>query len=382
MRYFSTDESIIEREMSVLALIETVLAMSFSIFIAIKYRVVAHIVFGISIAPFLLLRTDMSTKLGVSWFKKMFSFENKIINKIPVKGTNLFSGIILFLLILILAAVSALFVRVVATIVTLLKYPVESITSIPLNWFTIALVMDMKHPPELLPGLNRYGDDAELRFVTWPWFSGLFKEILKGPPDNRETAIRETIQLSFVSFLFYGFLYFPALIYRFSLKATSLIYLPFIWIIGTGKSKDNNLKLVLDDIMKSQVERIKRLYAVFVIIFLTIIPFTTSFYWEKISANWQGKSFIKYFFLIDEIDSWHITRFGSCIITFLLFYFADKISIRVNHYNISRSEIIKLFFSMGFRIRTIMTLWTIGCGIHILYSSVDWSTFPKIRWLP
>ena len=58
MRWFSNHESAARGEVSILAIIETLIAISISIGIAIYYDTTLHILISACIAPFLLLRTD------------------------------------------------------------------------------------------------------------------------------------------------------------------------------------------------------------------------------------------------------------------------------------------------------------------------------------
>ena len=89
-----------------------------------------------------------------------------------------------------------------------------------------------------------------------------------------------------------------------------------------------------------------------------------------------------YFFPIGEIDSWHITRVLSCISTFLLYLYADRIRLRAKNGEKVSNERCHLVLTAGKRIRASFTLWTIGCGLYIVYSSVDWAALPPVKWLP
>ena len=68
MRFHSTLESVKNREMTVLAILETVAAVSLSIWLATRSGSLFYIVVATLLAPFLLLRTGESTKLGLRLF--------------------------------------------------------------------------------------------------------------------------------------------------------------------------------------------------------------------------------------------------------------------------------------------------------------------------
>ena len=65
MRWVSSRESVRQGEPSVLAIVETLVAMGLSLWIAVHFATVEHVVIGACVAPLLMLRTDESAALGV-----------------------------------------------------------------------------------------------------------------------------------------------------------------------------------------------------------------------------------------------------------------------------------------------------------------------------
>jgi len=68
IRWHSTVESAEKLEFSVLAAVESVCAVSLSLWVAWYFQTYTHLVVAIGLAPLLLLRTDESTRLGLKWF--------------------------------------------------------------------------------------------------------------------------------------------------------------------------------------------------------------------------------------------------------------------------------------------------------------------------
>ena len=64
MRIWSTPESVRAGEPSALAMIETLAAMGGSVWIGVYFGTWWHVFVGAAIAPFLLLRTDLSCKMA------------------------------------------------------------------------------------------------------------------------------------------------------------------------------------------------------------------------------------------------------------------------------------------------------------------------------
>ncbi|MBF0368608.1 MAG: hypothetical protein HQL52_04045 [Magnetococcales bacterium] len=78
IRWISTDESIAKGEPTVLAIVETLLAICAYWWIAWYYDTHYHLLISITIAPLLLLRSKESTEKGVAWFVAYYNDETKI----------------------------------------------------------------------------------------------------------------------------------------------------------------------------------------------------------------------------------------------------------------------------------------------------------------
>ncbi len=79
MRFHSTLESVEAGEVSVLAVLETVLAVSVALYVAFRFDYTMHIAFGAIVAPFLMLRTTRSTLLGVRSLDRIATRGSEII---------------------------------------------------------------------------------------------------------------------------------------------------------------------------------------------------------------------------------------------------------------------------------------------------------------
>jgi len=66
--WYSTVESAEKLEFSVLAAVESVCAVTLSLWLAWYFQTYTHLVVAIVVAPLLLLRTEESVELGLRWF--------------------------------------------------------------------------------------------------------------------------------------------------------------------------------------------------------------------------------------------------------------------------------------------------------------------------
>ncbi len=401
MRFRSTVESVENNEISFSAIIETILAVSASLLFAYKTGIFIYIICGAIIAPLLLLRTPFSIEMSYRMFAFMalpvWNLLDGIIDNIIGYGNN-FKDNVYFALLVKLPVISILFVcvflnvgffaicsRIFATVVAFFMHPVNSVASIPHNWARVNLSTDLSYPPELLPEFelngtkllcNKYKIPSDL---MWSNFMTLFK--------RKEFDENWVVQVIFILAFFpvittFIFIKSPSIIYRLSLKSTSIIYLPLLWIIGKKVPAGMILKDYIEEIIGSQYEQLKRIYAWIVMIFLTLMPLFVLFALETVDRTFRGEEIAGYFFPLAEISSWHITRFISALLTLALYYWSDNIYLRIQkgieyekQYYRGSVNAIKI-------IRTMATMWTLGCGLYLLYSNFDWSTLPTIRWFP
>lgn len=393
MKTYCTPESALRNETSIFAIIETTIVLSFSLFFAIYYNYYWHIAIGTSLGFFLLLRTDASISRGLKWYVNIDSYySEKIITRYEhVIEDNKWVRYCHSLLIVVpLFGCIALFIKIFATVFTVLQRPLYSIKEIPLNWFRIAFAVDIKHPPEILPGIETFHQDEFARLDTFRWkaFIDFIHESFENISSESESEPPITLVLNILFFyvLFpvtlFICLFIPAYLYRFSLKSTTLIYFPLIWLIGKKDQKQDDINLIVADLLDSKFERVKYHYSWFAILILTIFPLCLSFYWQNLINIPSEKGVLIYFFPLEQIGSWHITRVVSALITIALIVFLDKRRVHLNYHGHSFGQVETFFIKLAKRIRTVLSIWTLACGFYIIMSIVDWTTFPLIKWLP
>src|SRR5262245_34242413 len=68
MRWVSSKESVANGEVSALAIIETLLAITLVFFLSLRFNTLRWLSVAMFVSPLLLLRTEKSTALGIKWF--------------------------------------------------------------------------------------------------------------------------------------------------------------------------------------------------------------------------------------------------------------------------------------------------------------------------
>src|SRR6266511_1341837 len=331
MRLYSTPESVERGEPTVLAIVETLFAIGAVCYLSWHLQNTTYIAIPACIAPFLLLRTDESTQRGVRSYKAMISFLGtgffdrntssrlKAPLEIAIGMLSLYMYVMLPpLLVLVKFAVTAY---------CTIAHPLLALRSIPYNWTQIALCIDTLHHPEMLPGLtsNEKNLERTLDRETFHLFSldttrglaietrDMFKDsvaLLLGRSSlkKRLLGIRLGLTVILSTLLFTRFA--PSLVYRYSLKSTSIIYSPLLWILQplnlTGRP-DEHFRDKSDSVLNSIIFH----YSLLVILLCTskAYIFVT---WEHIKGSWYsltGLEVFHPFILPNQLPLWHVLPF-------------------------------------------------------------------------
>ena len=373
MRLFSNIESAEKGEFSALAALETALAVAISIGIFHYTGSLLHIVISVLITPFLLLRTQRSTEAGLRWFDKLFTLafelEGRLLGRDP--GTVADAIRVIFLRTPSMIGIS-IGVRIAATFWAFVQEPLESIRAIPQNWWRIAFATDFAHPPEIMPGVELHVKLESADPNDYYLFSGAISEFY-----GQELSVSER---SFGTLIIVS-LFLPSILYRLSLKSTSVLYLPFIWIIHAPRESENQRKLLIRELVESHLERVKRIYAWFVLFVLTLAPAYLLAFEPSLRNQFPDHLLWNYFAPIHKLSSWHLSRSLSALLTLVMFFLANKALIRADNTDSKITPTTTLLIQSGVKIRGFLSLWTIGCGLFILLSQIDFESL-RVEWLP
>lgn len=286
--WYSTPKSALKLEVSVLALVETTFAVGIFIWLAINVSTI-HIVLSACFAPFLLLRTQKSTNLALTYGEAVFEKALKPSSWIlfSLASSRWYTFIItppVMLILLIWLAFVLLGIRFVTTVIFVIGTPIKSIMAIPVNWWRIVGCVDSFHPPETLPGYLARDDNNgwlayEVFVIPFSVFSGVhYSKHLSEMKDIKGFLI--TFPVYFGMFIFFVL---PAMAFRWSLKGSSVVYLPLIWIVRTATRGDIGRRLI--DIRDLSFHRLRRWFGLFVIAFVISKLFATKM-WEYLNATW------------------------------------------------------------------------------------------------
>ncbi len=366
---------------SVLAIIETVLAVALSLWVGYKFNYWTHLVISSSVAPLLLLRSEMSNNLGIKKFLDIddgkYSYDSR--------GGKYLTGIVLS----IWALIILFLIRVYAVIHSLFLIGIRAFTNIPRNWRSVALCVDINHPPEAIAGIEAYSIDnpADTRVKELTISSLIDRYISRNRHRPLKIKVLRTIVYSWVL----SCLFIPSIILRWSIKSSTIVYLPFIFFSKNIGMSAATPYIRFNRIIESKagliwaVGGVWGLFTIIPIIFATII---------NTIATSQESSFIvrellNYFTFVPTIERWNIVRLACATIT-IFTYIGAVYCVRKNT-KIGAVRLLDTLIKLLDLFRAIGIVYLALCSLLLiwhLFAKIDFSSMlivlPEVgkAWLP
>jgi hypothetical protein len=441
MKLTSTPKSSLAGEITVLAIIETVVAVSIAICIAVYTGTVIQIVIGCCVAPLLLLRTDESTQMALKWatrFRPLVNFsskEEKLSDEIDSEAVSFrffephpnsdefdnesdnesdnddaaedehfgqlwyeYIRVVLFLILVVpplalllsfviifvygALAVFLLSLRIAATVYCFCTNPKNALTSIPSNWERIVLATDSCHPPEALPGIETA--DIPHKYALYR-FTGWWDRVRTTLPKSRGLRIVFGILgLACVAIVFV-----PPFLFRLSVKATSIIYLPLLFIIYLRWGEELPVDQTIEDLRVGTAARAAWYYSLG-IIFVTggslLVPFVAYFAHHKAgdSLNPIGKLILGIFVPSDgkqiTLKGWHVALVvNAAVFIWLSSFYADKAKRRLAA-GIWRGDNVARTFEKVNIAQTLLALYSMGCSLTLFIRYLLYEELPPVHF--
>ncbi len=401
IRLHSTVGSVRNGDITVLAIVETVLAISITVFIAVYYETLMHIAVSACIAPLLLLRTEESTERGLRWFAKAvdtsYTSMDAYDDFLESPSSSRFVAVriiyrmvlgvlyIPLVVVIVFGLVPVSFaIKIVATTYSFLRHPIYTISAIPHCWKRIALCTDMAYPPELLPGVEEEFEKFQIYS-----FRGFFIEMLS----EFKTQNLFNKGMQFLQLVVFSLIPLAAIIisfsYRWSLKSTSLVYAPLAWLMNSTISVRKNLNDYLLFAAKSALGKFV-FYFSFAIVLLSLFKIYLLFWAQSaltILDNTPGWNIMTIYLAPRQlenvgvvVDLWHVTAFINALLAIFMFFYADLVLLRMKE-NQQWSEKTAIAITGGnIFLRGFLSLYTITCVLYVTIKAIPPETWQQFKF--
>jgi hypothetical protein len=246
------------------------------------------------------------------------------------------------------------------------------------------------HPPEMFPGVEcRAAANMEDEFVVCLTVGKLYQRYRT---INKTAPFLLKVRRSIIYSLLFFLLFVPSIVYRWSIKSTGLVYLPFILLSKDISYGEVSMRIRLNWIR----EAVWKVYwSIFgIIILLTLLPIMIDTFTNYLSIITKQNPFLSpfmnYFVCSPRIERWNVARLSNGVITIVMYWIAGASLKSLDRDPAFENTVMANSIHGTLRvlnmIRAAGVYYVIICGLILFWSKVwviDW-VFPIIgdRWFP
>jgi hypothetical protein len=321
MRFHSTPESALNGEITILGIIETVVAVGLYLWAGLHLGTFKYLALAVVSAPLMLFRTRESAEWGLHLYRRWSNYvvapERLPLIQVPA---------------VILMGFAGSLIRLLSVLRGFVRSPVQTLIEAPQNWVRQSVCTDLFHPPEVVPleALPKNQTEVWSLLVFRKIVVGAFTKLAATKAGWGDTAIDWISYLIFVALL--GSSWIPSLIYRVSFKATAIAYAPIIWLVHSTLQNPLSLKLRLERVTKGEIEKTRRGLS-WIIAGMLAAKLAFVLGWidrAHFEAAFPSAKLVETIFAASHWPWWQITLATDALLTFLLLYFADAALARLD----------------------------------------------------
>lgn len=365
MRLTSNKESVAHGEVSILAIVETLLAMALVFYLSSHFNTMRWLAVAMCFSPLLLLRTEESSKLGLEWYKLYGNWVGGVLGRMKPKrpgNIGVIKGLIFISLSYVAVNLGSFTIRIGATVWATLSVPGKALQAISKNWARVTLAMDSRFPPEWMPD---------------------------HPTETFDTLIDGIRTMSGVARVFGVFLlvlFLPSILYRWSLKATSIVYWPLVFVVRSTFSEGADVKTKLELIKRSDLSRIRALYGVVAIIAF-LVKLVLMIKWNGFVDACKGNpilDFLALYIAPAEIPKWQIATVINSALAVGGMIFAREALLRYDVGLPFPEKPVQRILGFVSGLRWMLALYSIICVGYITMREAQHLHWPALgtQWFP
>lgn len=173
-------------------------------------------------------------------------------------------------------------------------------------------------------------------------------------------------------------IFIPSLIYRWSLKSTSIIWSPLLWVI-TSARQTGPIYYRLHEVCNTAMYKTMRIYSIVVLAtFAWKVALLLG--WAKVSDFIQNTSFAELvmpYIAPAQLPLWQVAAAASAVLAWLLYFLADLHLKAIEVANPNRASEISLDAQIAAITvaRNTLALYTTACTLYITWqiaASIEW----------
>lgn len=359
MRLFSDYDSAQEGEVSVLAMAETCLAVTGVVVLSLWIDTATWLAGAVSLTPVFLFRTPEAVRVAESiidgkyakWFGRCSIVLMATVVALIVFATGWWC---IPILVLLFGAVVALWevaiaalLFFVATAAATVRHPLRTLSAMPANWRRLVLATDSCTQPQVLP------DESGL-----PWrYDGYASDII-------EQWFELTNSIA---------LYLLMAVYRWTVKATSLVYLPLLWLVELARVSPRSMYDYLADYQQSDWKRIR-----LVVSSITIIAFISKLLLlatvDEFAEWWNANGalrFLKVYIAPHEIPWWQVASAINGAIAITLWLHARALLLAWRRGRGPSEAAALATWRVAAPLSALLSIYSIGCTALITWRHGD-----------
>lgn len=252
--------------------------------------------------------------------------------------------------------------------------PIVTLRSIPQNWWRYAVCVDLTHAAELIPGYAAFSPSVAER-VPLPDIVPVVRTFW--PLTNRHLELPTWIRFLFAitMTLTLALWFLPAYLYRFSLKSTSVLLAPLAYSARRVSHGDLALRDRLDDLLVGASEQLQRWWAglTLAVALGSIVVTALRPSWAQLFPSLDGSaspavlSALQYLYLptwdgVIQIKLWHIVRGANAVLLFVVYFYADKASRRLEA-GVWTTKQIEYWLDSLFATQWLLSAYLWFCGL-------------------
>jgi hypothetical protein len=225
--------------------------------------------------------------------------------------------------------VAPLLMRVVATLHGVCASPKHAINNISKNWWAQIACLDSAHPPEVLPGAILF-EEKDKRISELQPYGYLLAQMYSIRKEiGFYNRLKRTVFV-FATSLGYLTASIPAYMFRWSIKGTSVLLLPLIWLVyDSQKAKPEHI--IKSTFMKS-LFRVSTAICFIAIGVVSMKVLGADFGLAEplvrfLKENDYNESLLQ-LYIVDEVAIWQIFLVASSATTVVCFLSAERLSNR------------------------------------------------------